>query len=195
MKLWFTRPECDEIYMGGLRSVDLWLSKPVFDQRATTLDFELIDPLSGGVVAEIYHEVGWSSHSGCVRAKEFLAQDKAVTQKVWDKIYESILPIDCPVPEIKIMGLNEFNYLLDYGSELQCRTHWKRFLLELDLRTDSVKLIEPDVLWNDSLPKGKRPITSDTALTSLFYDGNLNRPFLSRVAIPYEETRKNIVPF
>jgi hypothetical protein len=147
MKVWITRPDSAEYHAGGLRSVRVWVDEPVFDQRAVIKAFDLYDPVAKRYGPEVYREAGWVSKSGSCKAKHFLRQDERVLMLVQHKIYESLIP------------------------------HWKRFLLELDLKAETVTLVKPSVFLRDGDPAGDHPITVETGTASLFEDGDLARPY------------------
>ena len=177
MKVWITRPKCDEVYMGGFRYVMVWVEKPVFDQRPCILDFELYDPVADKYVAGIYRERGWWSQSGGVQAKRFLKQDLDIREKVWAKIYESVVPADCPDPLNKEFSEDEYRKLLDVSHEAICSTHWKRFLLEIDIRASTVELIAPKVIMGDSSEVVGFDVPASVATSSHFIDEDLERPY------------------
>jgi hypothetical protein len=64
VKVWMTRPECVEVYMGGLRSVDVWVEKPFFDQRPIKHDFNLYCRESNQHFAEVYREMAGTRRRG-----------------------------------------------------------------------------------------------------------------------------------
>lgn len=191
MKVWMTRPECGEVYMGGLRSVDVWVEKPFFDHRPMKHDFDLYCPESKQHFAEVYREHGWYTRSGSVRAKRFLKQDPAIRDKVWALIQESLVYADCADPHRRLND-DEYDQLMDPAHEMKCRIHWKRFLIELDLREDTVKVVEPEVLLDDRQPRAYYPMTVDTGTTSWFLDEDLARPYHRESYSEYEVKRENL---
>lgn len=191
MKVWVTRPECVEVYMGGLRSVDVWVEKPFFDQRPIKHDFDLYCRKSKQYFAEVYRENGWYTQTGRVRAKRFLKQDPAIKEKVWALIQESLVYADCADPQRRLNN-EEYDELLNLAHEMKCRIHWKRFLLELDLRAETVKVIEPEVLLDERQPRANYPITLDTGTTSSFLDQDLARPYHREAYSQYEVRRDNL---
>ncbi|MDT8925474.1 hypothetical protein RBE51_22070 [Pseudomonas taiwanensis] len=177
MKVWITRPYCVELCMGGLRSVDVWVEKPFFDQRPLTYDFDLYCSDTNTHFAEVYQEQGWYTPSGSCRAKRFLKQDESILQQVWALIQDSLAPLDSAYQNAQPPTYGEYDHLLDPTYEMKCRIHWKRFLLELDLRKETVRVVQAEVLLVDGQPRGNYPITPETGTTSLFLDEDIAKPF------------------
>lgn len=192
MKVWFTRPSSDEIFMGGLRSVNVWVDKPMFVHSASKPEFELFETETQEYKATIYRELGWCSDAGDVKAKPFLKQNKDIMARVWSAIYESTLPLGCTDPKRMAMDFGECQDMLDFDYELRCRTHWKRFLLELDLSSGDLKVVVPRVIWTSGVEIDSMTVPMDAALTCLFYDEDLHRPFYYHISIPYEHSTENI---
>jgi hypothetical protein len=191
MKVWITRPDSGEVFMGGMRSVLLWVAKPTFDHRPMTQEFELVDPDSQKCMATIWREGGWTSEAGRVKAKPFLKQNKDLLNKIWREIYTSTLPPGPIDPDHECMTFEHSQDMMNFDYELRCRTHWKRFLLEVDIKTENVEIVIPKTFGLDS-EADPSAIDPDFALTSLFYDEDLHRPFHYRVDVPFEQCTKNI---
>lgn len=189
MKVWITRPYCVEVCMGGLRSVDVWVEKPFFDQRPMTHDFDLYCLDTKKHFAEVYQEQGWYTPSGRCRAKRFLKQDEAILRQVWALIQHSLAPVDNAYQDAHPPSPDEYDHLMDPAYEMKCRIHWKRFLLELDLRNETVKVVEAEVLLNDGEPRGNYPITQETGTASLFLDEDIAKPFCYKKYDSYEIRR------
>jgi hypothetical protein len=177
MKVWITRPDCVEFYSGGWRSVHVWVEKPHFDQRPLKVAFGLFHPETDIAGPEVYQEGGWVSGSRPGRAKPFLEQDPELMKKVRLRIYESLVPADSDDPLTKSMNEQEYDRLTNLAYEMECVTHWKRFLLEVDLRAHTAELIEPEIAMLDGKPRGHYPVTEQTGLSSLFLKGDLTKPY------------------
>lgn len=131
MKVWVTRPEAYEVYMGGWRSVQMYIVKPFYDHRLKS---------SYGMV----FEYGWyyGNHQPISYAKDFFKQDEELKLKIFDRILWSV----------NIYDDNEDDYhklFEDRERELTCNINYKRMLLEVDLRTKTVNFVLPEVLYND----------------------------------------------
>lgn len=188
MKVWITRPDCIEVYMGGLRSVEVWVEKPFFDQRPIKHDFDLYCSQEKQHFAEVYRENGWYTHTGSVRAKRFLKQDPAILERVWVLIQESLGYANFTDP-CRRLNIDEYDELLNLAHEMKCRIHWKRFLLELDLREESVRVIDAEVLLDERQPRTNLPITLETGTTSSFLDQDLTRPYHREAYSQYDIKR------
>jgi hypothetical protein len=177
MKVWVTRPRSDEVYLGGWRRVKLWVEKPHFDHRPAREEFELKDPETEKYFGCVFKEHGWYSRADSTRAKGFFKQDPEMMKRVWLKIYESCVPADCPDPQNKEMNDKEYRRLYSEPHyEMICCTHWKRFLLEIDLYQKTVTLIEPKSVIDINGPIGTYPMTRELS-ASYFVDEDMSRPF------------------
>jgi hypothetical protein len=179
MKVWITRPDCKEYYLGAWRSVKIWLEKPFFDQRAMRVAFALFNPDTGVDGPWVYEEAGWVSETGGRRAKPFLKQDPDLMEKVRLRIYESLVPADSEDPLTKSMNEEEYDRLLNISYEMECVTHWKRFLLEVDIRAGTAELVEAEVKMYEREDRRTYPLTEQTGLSSYFLEGDLTRPYFS----------------
>lgn len=177
MKVWITRPDCREYYLGGWRSVRVWLEKPFFDQRALRVAFQLHNPDTGVDGPYVHEESGWMSETGGRRAKPFLKQDPDLMEKVRLRIYESLVPADSVDPLTKSMNEEEYDRLLNISYEMECVTHWKRFLLEVDLKADTAELVEAEVKMYEREDRGDYPVSVTIGTSSLFLDGDLSKPY------------------
>lgn len=188
MKVWITRPISSEVYSGGLRSALLWIERPRFDHRPSVYEFDLIDS-NGHLFATVYREQGWTSPSGSLRVKSFLKQSPVLYQRVWNKIYYSILPISINDPEYKL-SVSEYKQLLDDKYELNCKVHYKRFLLELDLLKMSVNLVHPEIIIDSPQIVGEWPLNHINGLTELFLNENMNNPYIPSMFKNYRISRE-----
>lgn len=175
MKVWITRPRCDEVFMGGLRNVLLWVDKPYFDQRPIIEEYELYDPDTKEYGPGVWREGGWTSTAGAVRAKPFLKQSEAVKERVWELIRESLVSDELELPVVTAFESGDI--LLDIRYEAKCAVSWKRFLLEIDLATEEVSRVQVRVLMSGDVDGVDLPLTPEIASTSHFLDEDLNRPF------------------
>lgn len=180
MKVWITRPDCVEYYSGGWRRVQIWLEKPFFDQRALKAAYALYNPDTGIEGPWVYREEGWQSETGGRRAKPFLKQNPDLMEKVRLRIYESLVPADSEDPLTKSMSEEEYDRLVDISYEMECVTHWKRFLLEVDLKAETAELVEPEVKMYEEERRSFYPVTDSTGLSSLFLEADLARPYFSQ---------------
>lgn len=160
--------------MGGYRGVRLWSEKPIYDHRLIKIYGELHHRETNEFYAEIWVENGWYSQSGSLKAKPFLKQDAEVKRKVWELIYQSVIPSHLPATHS--MSDQEYDALSDPDYERVCTTHWKRFLLEIDLATGDVRQVPAESLVNDHCSRGIYPIPEHALLTEYFLDEDMNRP-------------------
>lgn len=146
MKLWVTKPESYEVYMGGLkRSFHVWMSQPIYS-HATIADRYLQE--------ERLTEIGWRSpfdRSGPSNIRVLLEQYPDFDMKIWDRVIYA----ECP-PEFEDYNKWADEHWHDIGEEwikspweTKSRIHFKRFLLELDTVEGTVKLIKPMVQHAD----------------------------------------------
>ena len=180
MRVWITRPTSSEVYLGGLRSVLLWIEEPRYDHRLLTDGGCLIDINSSEILHRIYRENGWWSKTGSLKAKIFLKQDKKVLKKVWDKIYESLIP-EYIKDTTLTYSLNEKEYddlHHNPNYEMISTLNWKRFLLEIDLSSNIVKIVEPLVInYNDKIEKNIE-LTEFNKVSDAFLDEDPKKPFI-----------------
>lgn len=170
MKVWITRPESDEVYMGGLRSVELWAEKPRYDHRFISPLYDYYEPNKETRAFSVWKENGWYAQTGSVRAKKFLKQDQEVLKKVWSLIYASILPANHPTEKLTDAEYEQMYHNEKY--EGVCCLSNKRFLLEINLATNNVYHVEPRLVYDGELPRG-----SDLFATRYFIDEDHNRPW------------------
>ena len=144
MKIWVTRPNAYELYMGGWRSCVIHLVKPFYDHR-----------VQGD--GNISYEYGWyyGNHHGQRCAKDFLQQDQVIMKRVWDEIIHCTLP-----PNTDLSKLDDKSYVELYEQlfddkefELKSRVNYKRTLIEVDLHSKIVVYVVPEVLYEDSTPR------------------------------------------
>lgn len=178
MKVWITRQASDTVFMGGLREVLLWIDEPSFDHRCPVLEAELFDPVTNTYVAEIYREEGWQSIAGCLRAKDFLKQNEEINRRVWEEILNSLISWECPDPMTLKTVEDLDSPLLRADYELSCEIPWKRFLLEIDLKSETVSLIKPLVCYEDGERARGIPLRKSVTVSSSYLAGDLNRPYL-----------------
>ena len=156
--MYFTRPDAYEIYMGGKRSVRVWLQAPQYSHSANHDDYR-----------GRYSERGWSyDYDHGQSAKPLFKQDKQLLDVVWDKIIWSLLPkgmsfedglIWVNEPDSKpsrndsLFGdvITNYHWLFeDRNWEAKCNLCHKRFVLQVDVRSLSCEFVEPLVEFPDS---------------------------------------------
>lgn len=175
MKVWITRPQCDEVFMGGLRKVMLWVDKPRFDQRPFTEEYELYDRDTETYGSVVWRESGWVSVAGSVRAKPFLKQNKDVLDAVWAMIRKSLASEQLSGDEVT--NIEAADTFLDCRYEAKCTIHWKRFLLEIDLKNETVEQADVMVIMPGDAGGLNFPLAPELAITSHFLDEDINKPF------------------
>lgn len=98
-------------------------------------------------------------------------------EKVRLRIYESLVPADSVDPLTKSMNEEEYDRLLNISYEMECVTHWKRFLLAVDLKADTAELVEAEVKMYEREDRGDYPVSVTIGTSSLFLDGDLSKPY------------------
>lgn len=189
MKVWITRPKCDEIFMGGLRKVVVWVDKPYFDQRPFTEEYELYDPVTEAYGPGVWREGGWTASVNGERAKPFLKQNEAVLNQVWQKIRESLVSDELSLEVVTDFESGEI--LLDTRYEAKCAIHWKRFLLEIDLVTETVSHAEVRVVMPGEGSGIGISLTPELATTSHFLEEDISKPFDLRANLGGLELRSD----
>lgn len=167
--------------MGGMRSVQLWTDKPKFDQRAFHLEYEIFHTTTQSYGAGVYRENGWTSVAGFVRAKSFLKQSDEIMCRVSDMMIDSITSELLTSQQARELEAGDL--MLDVGYEARCAISWKRFLLEIDLKNDSVRHVDAMVIMPNEYGGGSidYPLTPELCVASHFLDEDLSKPFR-----PYE---------
>ena len=154
--IYITRPYAYEIYMGGKRDLQLWWEKPSYSHMSVEYD---------GVGGRVHYiDRGWAApHSVGSRASKFISSDEQLLGAVWDEIFLSVLPkgmtyeeglIWQDEPQINGYGQpdNKYHLLFDDKEwEAKCNTCFKRFLLKVDIRSNTVERIKPLVDERDTL--------------------------------------------
>ncbi len=163
MIVYITRPEAYEIFMGGKRSVLMWVQEPYYSHVSR----------SNNILNEVrYVDRGWySPHTHGVLARFILKQDDALLEAVWKEIFWSVCPkgmtyeegvewANTVVKDDPEFPLTNYHSLTDDKEwEGKCNVCHKRFLLEVNLRTNEVKRTMPGVSLRrrseaDIIPKG-----------------------------------------
>lgn len=185
MKLWITRPRNQEVCLGGMRHVMLWVSEPTFDHRPIKEAFELIDPVSGKFEGCVSAENGWFSRGDPTKAKHFLKQDKQVYDQVWELIILSYTPPSClgtgrPIYAGDGMINNDEVHRMGHDSayEMDCCTHWKRFLLEIDLCQRTVTQVPARAIASFDAAAEYGVAITPALNASHFIDEDMSRPFV-----------------
>ncbi len=149
LKVYITRPDAYEIYMGGKRDLRVWLEKPYYSHQSRT--HELHNEVR-------YVDDGWrAAFSTGARFKLLFEQDRRLLDVVWPLVFLSVClkgmtyeegekwaNTPDPTPEDPEDTLYR-QLFSDKEWEGKCNTSHKRFLLELDLRTYEVQRIKPGV--------------------------------------------------
>lgn len=146
MIVWMTRPDAYEVYMGGDRSMDLWITRPAYSHVDVEDDF---------MGRKMFRDTGWcAAHSTAQRGRYLLKQDSALHFNVMHEVVSSLVPFDLPHDvdpyvwaDTRLSG-EDTNWrllYLDRDWEQKCRVCYKRFLLEVNLRTNEVNRIDPQV--------------------------------------------------
>lgn len=156
--LYFTRPDAYEVYMGGKRSVTVWLQQPQYRHSAKSEDYR-----------GRYSERGWSyDYDHGKNAKPLFKQDPDLLELVWDRIVWSLLPKgmsleeglewykqpDMQPPRDDGWGHIQTNYhwlFEDRNWEAKCNLCHKRFVLQVDVRGMTSEFVSPMV----ELPDGR----------------------------------------
>ena len=147
MIIYITRPNAHEIYMGGIRSLMMWVQEPSYSHSS----------LANELGSETrYVDQGWSApHSSGVLARYLLKQDEDLLSAVWKEVFTSLCPsgmsYDAGVkwanvvvkPDVEFEITNYHQLSDDREWEAKCNVCNKRFLLEVNLRTCEVKRIPP----------------------------------------------------
>jgi hypothetical protein len=147
--VYITRPDAYEIYMGGDRSLRVWLEKPYYSHQSW----------SHTIGSEThYTDIGWIAvHSTGQKAKLLLKQDKKLREIVWHEVFLSLCPrgmsyergVEWADTAVKTGNSDDdvlyAQALKDKEWEANCNTCHKRFLLQLNLRTYEAQRIAPEV--------------------------------------------------
>lgn len=190
MKVWITRPVSSEVHSGGLRSVRLWVERPRYDHRPLTYEFELLDS-SGNYFATVYRELGWTTSSGSVLAKSFLKQSPKVYAKICELIYYSTYPKSLEYSPNTRLSYKEYLRLQEFEYELETNIHYKRFLAEIDLKSEECVIVHPEIVIDSPLIVKDWPITKINGLTDLFMDENMNKPFFYEEYSNYRTSKES----
>lgn len=153
--VYITRPEAYEIYMGGKRHLELWLLPPAYDHRSVEYN--------GLFGVTKYIDCGWQTVTSGVQARHLLTQDKDLTVAIMREVILSLYPkgmnaqqgeawaaaIDPDAEQDKDFpdDPNWRRLKNDKEWEAKCNTCFKRFLLKVDLRNNTVQRIIPQVMY------------------------------------------------
>ena len=159
MLIYITKPIVHECIMGGFRSVSLWTKPPHYDH------YPIMTRISGDKEEKLFVDRGWGiKGSRCsAPAKPFLEQDEVLATKVWEQIVWSCCPKEVSF-ENHIQWCNQmapgqnpyqednFSNMLYHNPEgikadIKSNINYKRFVLEVNVRTNEVKIITPTVHW------------------------------------------------
>lgn len=185
MKVWITRPEDSVCYLRGLSNILVWVDKPFFDHRPN-LDYgAIVHAKTGRLIAVVGREQGWYASTSPVRAKGFLRQNEAVCSTVWNEVVKSMRPRNGDIDIWGVGATKALELVTDHNLDNGATTHWKRFLLEIDLETNTVSRIQAESLLCSKLGKGLNPINPDIGISCLYLDEDLRRPFTGMLPIDY----------
>lgn len=178
MKIWITRPISSLVHTGGMRFAQLWIERPRYDHRPYTFQFDIRDS-KGNYVESVYRELGWTTQSGSLRAKPLIKQDPLLYRKIWNMIYSSCVPRTYDNPSSVELPRDEYKKLLESDYELKCWTHYKRFLLEVDLISRNVQVVHPDIVIDGPLIVHEFPLSPMTGITELYLGDRMGRPYIA----------------
>lgn len=152
--VYITRPDAYEVYMGGKRHLELWLLPPAYDHRSVEYN---------GMDGVMYTDRGWCTVDTSQQARHLLAHDKDLTVAIMREVILSLYPkgIDSLQGEAWAAAAdleaerqdghpaeNNWRRLRsDREWEAKCNTCFKRFLLKVDLRSNTVQRIIPQVIY------------------------------------------------
>ena len=165
MKVWITRPQAYEVWMGGLRHVVAWLAEPSYSHQPH-------NHWKDGRMATEFRDFGWfaGSSDSPTAAKPLLKQDEQLLGQVWEWLLWSIAPkgtdrrAAIALWEDQVARLNDGRachagqdgsvapgqgVYRDEDWEARCNLSHKRFLLEVDVRTNRCALRAPRVYCQD----------------------------------------------
>lgn len=175
MIIYITKPECHECVMGGLRHVQMWAEEPHYHHYPE--DSHLISGTS-----RKYYDKGWrvKAYDKGIDAKPLLKQDEELYDNVWNRILWSCAPkgvafedvhtwSNTPSPACSTFAEGEYNNFTNllmhrpHGrqADVNANINFKRFLLEVHIRTNEVKILTPTVHWAYGDKKG---VTEKTLL-------------------------------
>ena len=163
MLVYITKPIVHECIMGGFRSLALWTDMPHYHHYPSR-----INSLKENVKEYVDRGWGHGHRNHPSPAKPILKQDEDLAEKVWNQITWSCCPkgisfeehiawCNTPVPEgdnslfEPYTNLENLLYHRPNGklADIKCNINYKRFLLEVNLRTNEVKILTPRVHWYD----------------------------------------------
>lgn len=158
MIVYVTRPDNHELVMGGWRSVRVWVEKPDFYH---TPDAGKYDPLRSENPAARFRDIGWAveHEPRSLRFKPLTKQDPVLEQNAWALTAWSACPrgvtfedwedwadqTDAPGEEFAYSNWQNLMWHRTRDSDLASNVHHKRFLMEVNLRTNECKLVVPKV--------------------------------------------------
>lgn len=187
--VWITRPHSHEILMGGDRNLTLWTARPYYSHAAKLHDFKTRD---GG---DRYVDLGWEGkrQGRGIRAKPLLKQNAALRSAVWQEVFLSVCPKGMTLDEGQAWSEtqrgNEWfdgsaitlwhNLKDDDAWEAKCNISHKRFLLEVDLLSLTVKRVAPLVLLrrsstDDQIPDSLHTDAIDPALAVEYWHSGVD---------------------
>lgn len=165
LNVWLTRPTAYEVYMGADRHFELWVEKPCYMHTPRANDMNWPSGLPRQV------DAGWEAQSRSISAKPLLKQDPDLRKKVWQQVLLSCAPRGMALEEAFVwadraeapadVDLSVEPYwrslFMDRNWEAKCNTSHKRFLLEIDVRLNTVNRILPSWVGRHDDAAGRRP--------------------------------------
>ncbi len=155
--VYVTRPGAYEIFMGGYRSLQVWLVRPCYSHES----FSTGEPDRDG--KDQYRDEGWLPQRSSLRIKPLLKQSKPLWDAVWHEVFLSVCPkgMDDEAGTAWCSGTRpaqpgdlgvrngrvaNWRFLADDREwEGRCNTSHKRFLLEVDLLSATARRVAPRV--------------------------------------------------
>ena len=152
MLIYITKPSVHECVMGGFRSISLWTDIPHYHHW----------PIQINDTNE-YIDRGWTQNDQkyYLPAKKILEQDEILAEKVWNYIVWSCCPKGISIEEhLKWCNtiddnLSNYESLVRYNkngqnADINANINYKRFILEVNLRSNEVNILIPRVHWYQS---------------------------------------------
>lgn len=161
MLVYITKPIVHECIMGGFRSLALWTKMPHYHHYPTRINSMIKGEYQ-------YVDRGWGDGNKNYPspAKPILKQDEDLAEKVWNQITWSCCPkgisfedhvqwcnalVEDHKQSFMTPNTNFENMLFHHSegknADIKSNINYKRFLLEVNLRTNEVKILTPRVHW------------------------------------------------
>jgi len=157
MIVYVTRPDNHELVMGGWRSVKVWVEKPSYYHT----------PLGGfspprDNINATFQDTGWAVDCERNRSQKFkplVKQDAVLENNAWALIAWSACPrsvsfkdwatwadfIEDPNDPFSYSNWENLMWHRTRDSDLMSNLHYKRFLMQVNLRTNECEIVIPTV--------------------------------------------------